>query len=189
MLTIIHGNVLASKADALILTIDGKKRGLEGNIARAFARRWADAWIDIEDQVRYPVPLGRAVATRPENDCSFPLVLMASTLHHVEQLGDAEKQAVIRSALHEAIGLAQRHKAARIATAVMTGGWRLGLDAALEAMFDCLSPISSPSSTTSLALHLLSRKDFELTVEVARQRDFDFIAHEAAEQVVGEAIP
>ena len=37
MIKIVEGDVLASDADAVILTIDGAKRGLEGNIARSYA--------------------------------------------------------------------------------------------------------------------------------------------------------
>lgn len=180
MLGIVHGDVLSARADALILTIDGARRGLEGNIARVFSRRWPDTWIDIEDQIRYPVPLGRSVATHSESECAFPLVLIASTLHHIEQISDAEKQTVIRSALREAIALAQRHRTRLVATAVMTGGWRLGLDAALQAMFDVLRPIASPDSATTVALHLVGRKDFELAIEVARRCNIDVMADIAA---------
>jgi hypothetical protein len=176
MLTIVHGDLLSAQADALILTIDGAKRGMEGNIARAFARRWEDAWIDIEDQTRYPIPLGRTVAAHPDNECNFPLVLLASTLYHIEQFTDAEKQGIVRSALHEAIVIAQRNRARRIATAVMTGGWRLGLGDALTAMFAVLRPIASPESESSISLHLLARREFEASLEAARRCRIPFIS-------------
>lgn len=61
-LELIAGNVLDAKADALLLTIDGTKRGMEGNIARQFVRRWSDDWGDMQRDVRHPIPIGRAVA-------------------------------------------------------------------------------------------------------------------------------
>lgn len=164
---IIQGDVLSAKADAIILTIDGSRKGLEGNLARAFARRWPDAFMDIEDQIRYPVPLGRTVATHPENECGFPLVLVASTLHHVDVLSDSEKLAVIRSATREALILAHRHRISRLAATAMTGGWRLDLESALVAMFDVLRPDGSIAQPTTVLLHLLSHGDFVLASEVA----------------------
>lgn len=35
---LINGDLLEVKADAVLLTIDGSKPGMEGNIARQFAR-------------------------------------------------------------------------------------------------------------------------------------------------------
>ena len=54
-LKISRGNVLDAKADAIILTIDGAANGMEGNIARAFARKWPDVAVDfyIMDQNQY----------------------------------------------------------------------------------------------------------------------------------------
>lgn len=164
---LIRGDVLSAKADALILTIDGARKGLEGNLARAFARRWPDAFMDIEDQIRYPVPLGRTVATQPENECGFRLVLVASTLHHIEVLSDAQKLGVIRTATLEALALAQRHQVARLAAIVMTGGWRLEFHAALSAMLDALRAMAVENSPMAIALHFLSNKDYELAVETA----------------------
>ena len=60
-LELVTGDVLNARADALLLTIDGTKRGMEGNIARQFARRWPDDWEDMQRDVRYPVPMGRTV--------------------------------------------------------------------------------------------------------------------------------
>jgi hypothetical protein len=38
-LTIIKGNVLDAQADAILMTIDGSARGMEGNICMQFQRR------------------------------------------------------------------------------------------------------------------------------------------------------
>lgn len=37
-LRVLHGNVLDAQADALIITIDGAAKGMEGNIARRRTR-------------------------------------------------------------------------------------------------------------------------------------------------------
>lgn len=51
MIEIVQGDVLAGQADAVILAVDGAKRGLEDNIARAYPRRWPDAWMEIQDEI------------------------------------------------------------------------------------------------------------------------------------------
>ena len=103
---ILKGNALDARADALVLTIDGARRGMEGNIARAFARRWPEVFEEIEEQIHYPVPLGRTVAINPESDCPFRTILLASTLHHLDVLSDKQKSSIIASALSGAINLA-----------------------------------------------------------------------------------
>lgn len=87
-LELVTGDVLDAKADALLLNIDGAKRGMEGNIARQFARRWTDDWEDMQRDVRYPVPIGRTVAVPWGGDCPWRLILFASTLHHLDVLDD-----------------------------------------------------------------------------------------------------
>jgi hypothetical protein len=103
VIEIVQGDVLAAQAHAVILAVDGAKRGMEGNIARAYSRRWPDAWMEIEDEIRYPIPLGRSIAIRPENESGFPVVLIASTLHHLDALAEQQKAAIVRSALAEAL--------------------------------------------------------------------------------------
>ena len=173
MIEIVHGDVLAARADAVILAIDGAKRGMEGNVARAYARRWPDAWMEIEDEIKYPVPLGRAVAIHPENESGFPLVLIASTLHHLDTLTDAQKAGIVRSALLDSVQLALRHRVSRVVVAAMTGGWRLELLQALEAMMDGLRPIAAFHHSLVLAIHLLSQEHARQATKIAKSRGID----------------
>jgi hypothetical protein len=127
-------NVLDASTDALILTIDGAKAGLEGNIARQFAKKWPDDWPLMARALRYPIPLGRTVPLPWDGDCPWKLVLFASTLHHVEIMDSAQKQRIIRSAFSEALALCARYNATSVATAVLQGGWRLTQEEALSSM-------------------------------------------------------
>lgn len=165
------GNVLDADAEALLLTIDGARKGMEGNLARAFARRWPDAFMEIEEQIRYPVPLGRTLLFRPQNDCAFEYVLLATTLHHLDILDEVAKLATIRCALAEAIGLAHRHKIHRIACTTMTGGWRLAQKTALTCMLDTLRPLAADDHPTTVALHFLSSADASVALNLAQLRD------------------
>lgn len=165
------GNVLEAHADALLLTIDGARRGLEGNIARAFARRWPDVFEEVLEQIRYPLPLGRTAVTRPESECPFQIILFASTLHHLDVLSDVEKARVTASALREAITLAARHGQRVLATAVMTGGWRLPFNAALETMLSAASVLTRADSTTDLLICVRSESEHASALAIASRKD------------------
>jgi O-acetyl-ADP-ribose deacetylase (regulator of RNase III) len=152
---IVHANVLDASADALILAMDGARRGMGGTVAHGFARRWPEVFGEIEDQIGYPVPSGRAVATWPTSECPFLRVFMAATLHHLDVLADSQKAGVVASALGEALSLAVRHRPYAIATAVMTGGWRLPLARALGTMLEASQFLAREDAAVSLAIHVL----------------------------------
>jgi hypothetical protein len=57
-LLIKYGSVLEAKTDAVILTIDGSAKGMEGNIERAFARKCPDVWKELEDKIPYSLGYG-----------------------------------------------------------------------------------------------------------------------------------
>ena len=159
--------MLDARADALLLTIDGARRGMEGNIARSFARRWPDAFEQIEKGIRYPVPLGRTVAAHPDTECPFRTVLVASTLHHLDFLPDTQKSSIISTALSEAVNLAVRNRCRTLATAVMMGGWRLPFDAALRAMLSTLNEHASGASSPSVSIHVLTEHDWGTAKAIA----------------------
>jgi O-acetyl-ADP-ribose deacetylase (regulator of RNase III) len=165
---ILRGNVLDASADALILTMDGVRRGMGGTVAHAFARRWPEAFDEIEDQIAYPVPLGRTVATWPTSECAFPLVLMAATLHHLGMLPDSQKAGVVASALGEALSLAVQHRRYTIATAVMTGGWRLPLARALGTMLDASQFLAREDAAVLLVIHVLDDEAVARVVAASR---------------------
>lgn len=146
------GDVLEARSDALILSIDGARHGLEGNIARQFGHRYPDAWAEIEASIKWPVPLGRSVAVDCSGLCPWRLMILASTLHHVDVLGEVEKQAVVRRAVAGAQALASRDGARSIATAVLTGGWRLGVDDAFAAMRDAWMATAGASGGVELRI-------------------------------------
>lgn len=131
---VITGDVLLSSTDALLMTVDGIKRGLEGNVARQFARQYPDDWQILQRELRYPIPLGRSVAIPWDGDCPWKLLVFSSTLHHLEILDVTQKQQVLRSALTEALRLSARFGATSLASVVLQGGWRLDPALALDEM-------------------------------------------------------
>jgi O-acetyl-ADP-ribose deacetylase (regulator of RNase III) len=133
-LELMKGDLLEVNSDAVLLTIDGGKPGMEGNIARQFARRFPEDWQYLQRDIRYPVPFGRSVIVSWDGDCPWSHIVFASTLHHVGVLEEHEKRRVIRLALTEALQLCVRHGIRSLSSAVLQGGWRLSPEAALEEM-------------------------------------------------------
>ena len=131
---LVYGDLLVSETDALLLTIDGAKRGMEGNIARQFKRRFPEDGKYMQRDVKYPIPLGRTVAIPWDGECQWRHIFFASTLHHLDVLDDQQKLQVIRSALSEALNLCVRLRITSIATGVLAGGWRLDPEIALDQM-------------------------------------------------------
>jgi hypothetical protein len=166
---VVQADLFSVKADALLLTIDGARRGLEGNLARQFARLHPDDWEDVEAQVRYPLPLGRAMCVQMHVDCPWSAIVVASTLHHVDVLSDDERVVVIRRAFAETLALCGRHRLRSLASAVMRGGWRLTLQQAFSAMVD--GWLSMPvSRQIDVSVCCTSAADVTALAAVAQQK-------------------
>ena len=135
-LKILNANVLDAGADALILTLDGSAKSMEGNICRQFSRKWPRVWNEIADEIRYPIRLGDVVDYEPAGEHPFRVILFASTLHHKQVLSEMEKKSIVKSALMKAIRLAADYGAKTVATGLMKGGWRMSEDTAFIAMAD-----------------------------------------------------
>ena len=135
-LKILNGSVFDSNADAVVLTLDGSAKGMEGNICRQFSRKWPRVWKEIEDEIRYPIPLGKVFDYEPEEECPFRVILLASTLHHKQVLNEGAKKGTVKFALEEALRLAARNDIKTVATGLMKGGWRMTEEAAFIAMAD-----------------------------------------------------
>jgi len=152
---LVFGDLLNSETDALLLTIDGAKCGMEGNIARQFGKRFPEDWEYMQRDIKYPIPLGRTVAVSWDGDCPWRYILFASTLHHLDVLDDQQKLMVIRSALFEALNLCSRLCITSLATAVLQGGWRLDPEIALAQMKNTYQ--SSSSSNVRLLIYQLTK--------------------------------
>ncbi|SDI80564.1 hypothetical protein [Propionivibrio dicarboxylicus] len=163
---IIFGNILDAEADAILLSVDGNRRGLEGNLARQFERRFPD-WGDIQRTIHSPIPLGRTVAVPWNGDCPWRVLLIASTLHHLDVLSDADKQLVVRNAFFEALVLCQRHSVATLSTTVLRGGWRLQLDQAFLAMQSVW--LASGSARHGLKVNVFVQQESEMALLSALQ--------------------
>lgn len=126
-ISIINKDILDSNSDAIILTVDGAKKGMEGNIARAFAKKYPNAWELLEYEISYPIPLGmsKIYSIEDDDESNYRFCIIASTLHHLEVLEKADKLNVINSALRYALTQAGNKHLKSICITIMKGGWRL----------------------------------------------------------------
>jgi hypothetical protein len=174
MLRLLHTNVIDAAADALLLTIDGQARGLRGNLAHAFQRRWPEAYEEFESQLRFPVPLGTAIRVDADTNCPWRTILFVSTLHHVDTLDGAGKLAVIQRALGSALQIAVRTGLRTLATAPMKGGWRLTTPEAYRTMHDVWLGSALRRSGGSLLVCCLNVVEYEgLVAEHRRLQSVD----------------
>lgn len=167
-LKIINGDILEAQAEALFLTIDGDKKGMAGNIAQQFAKKWPDVWAELVDEVPYPIGLGDVFDYEPASECQFRLIILASTLHHKDTLSENGKKAVVRTALENILTVASEYKIQTIAGTIMQGGWRLpDVRYAFKAMHDSLSGFSSANKDLSLHIYIKETKNFEIIQSLA----------------------
>jgi len=160
---ILQGNLFDKKSDALILTLDGARAGLEGNITRAFARAYPDAWEELEYMIQYPIRLGtsKMYPIASDIDCPFRYAIFASTLHHVESLTDQQKLEVMKAALSSSLSLAMSKLLGSISCGLMTGGWRISHEQALMAMIDTYECcVKGRESKPRLQIYVLGEKEF-----------------------------
>lgn len=159
-----QGNVLDADADALLLPIDGAARGLEGNVARQFTRRFgAEAWEQIESEVAFPVALGTAAWVTLAAPARFRAVALLSILSH----RDNDRAAgYVRSALGEACARAARLGVRTLASPLLRGGWRLGAAAAFQAMLDVVD--ARRDDDVCLAVYSLLPEHHDYLVGLAR---------------------
>ncbi len=138
---LINDSIFSGNEKAIILTIDGLAQGMEGNVARAFARSYPECWEKLALDIQYPIPLGQCRLYEIDRDiaeeehCPYHYVIVASTLHHVEVFDENQKIQVINQALISALSLAsQKSDIVDIATVILSGGWRLSEETAFTAM-------------------------------------------------------
>lgn len=177
------GDVLDAQTEAILLAVDGSARNkrdparpirggkeiLGGNISNQFAKRWPEDWEDMQPDIPFPIPIGCSLGIPWDGDCPWRLIVLASTLHHVGERTDAEKLAIIRSALIEALVIVVRHDAKALATATLRGGWRLPLADAVDAMFAAYRQAGRAVQQVNLVLRTTSQDELELFGDIARQ--------------------
>lgn len=160
---IVNGNILDSTDDAIILTIDGAARGMEGNVTRCFARKYSELWEDMEQEISFPLSLGQVQAVKiPAGwGCPHRFALMASTLHHKDVLFDEEKMKVIKRALSRALSLATQKGCITVAATMLTGGWRVPLLSAFESMIDVFQRFQSVNTIPlNVTIYVINESEY-----------------------------
>lgn len=169
---LINQNLFTGNEQALILTVDGAATGMEGNIARAFARLYPECWEELSLDIDYPIPLGQSrlyeidEGVAEEENCPYRYVLVASTLHHLETLDNNQKNRIIQTALISALSLTMQKGIKQLATAILSGGWRLPEAEALQAMITTYEQLKQINpQIPMLNIYIAEQEKYRLTVE------------------------
>lgn len=160
-INIFQGNVLDARADAVVFSIDGSAKGMEGNICRQFEARWPDVWREVQDEISYPIPLGRVFDYEPAGDCPFCWIILASTLNHKDALSASVKKGIVSTALERSLKIVAGYGAKKIASTIMSGGWRLPQEAAFLAMIDGYEEARQSGIQVDLDIHILDPDQYE----------------------------
>ena len=123
-LNIIKGDLFSNDSDAIVLNVDGLKKGMEGFLARQFMSKYPELWKELQTYIKYPIPLGEIFIHRPENH-QYKLIVIASTLNHTDDLSPKEREDVVYSVFKKALKSVIKYKLKKIATGPMSGGWRV----------------------------------------------------------------
>ncbi|MCE2029472.1 hypothetical protein [Sessilibacter corallicola] len=164
-----HADIFQNQDEGIVLTVDGAARGMEGNIARSFARVYPDIWEEVDEEISYPIVLGRAQAIKIHSDYDFhnKYCFIAATLNHIDTLSDREKLDVQSSALRHVLSLAESRRLNSIATTIMVGGWRLELEDALVNMVKVIQRANELSSQVpDVSVYVLSEQEFLMAHEL-----------------------
>lgn len=158
------GNLFDSESGAIILTVDGASKGMEGNIARAFGRLYPDIWEELEYDIEYPIALGSAkiYSLEPDLGCKSSHCIIASTLNHIDVIDDREKLEIISQALRASLSLAANNGVSSVCTGILAGGWRLEIEEALEEMLTTYQRAKETSVRVPvLKIYVLGSAEFE----------------------------
>lgn len=123
----------------------------------------------MQPDIPFPIPFGHSVGIPWDGDCTWRLIVLASTLHHVGERTDAEKLAIIRSAFAEALTITQRHHVKSLATVAIKDGWRLPLADTVKAMLSAYRQAESSIHKMDLILVANDQGEMDLFAEMARQ--------------------
>ena len=163
-------NILESDAKAIVLTIDGYKEGMEGNIARAFALKYPNVYDEVEAELIYPISIGTISHIKVDKslECNFSDIIFASTLDHKDILSDLQRCQSVSNAFSEVISLISKRNISSVTTAVMTGGWRLPFDIAFRHMIEGYQKTKyNLKRIPVIEICIFDKKDYEKAIKIA----------------------
>lgn len=169
---LVQGDLFESSEEGILLTIDGASKGMEGNLARRFARLNPDAWEEVEYEIRYPMPLGTAKLYEipPDTGCKYKYCFIASTLNHLDVLSDQNKLKVQSSAFRQVLSLAQAHHVRSVSTAILVGGWRIELCTAFAQMVNTYTnAIQTSTSLPRVNVYIMDQNEHEKLIAFTKE--------------------
>jgi len=123
-LEIKNQDILLSTAQAIILSIDGYNKGMEGKLAREFEKAYPTVWNKIESFISYPLPMGKIKGLQIDGN-PFNHIIVASLLPHIENISYQMQKEIVFSAYSETLNYCVQKGITHVTSGLLTCGWRL----------------------------------------------------------------
>jgi len=162
LVELVHGDIVKSTDDAVIITVDGAAKGLEGNISRQFKQVYGEDWEIVEESFAFPISLGCSAYVETDPPIPNKIVFAASILDHRNVVNRHQMPGVVRSALSEIFETAVGLRLESISCPLLKGGWRMDAITALKVMVAVSDDFLTYHGI--LRIYILERTEYEQAV-------------------------
>jgi hypothetical protein len=132
------GDVLKASAEGLLVTIDGISTDYVGRIARQFIRSIGeDEWENLREELKAPTPIGTIQILNLKElgvESTFDYLFVASFLDHQGESNRSTRPTIAYDVISNVLKKGKQLGVKRIASALLTGGWRVTPEVALKSM-------------------------------------------------------
>lgn len=172
-LKLFNTDILNQPSGLIILPIDGIAAGHEGALGRNFIKLYPENWQIISQKMKYPLPLGKTECIDCTQAEGFQYVMMASMLNHTESLSRTDYKSIAYTITRYAVSFAVNNNIRRVATVLLSGGWRLSIDEAFLAMIDGYEKVNSSHKFVDFEIFELDNDKFTRIKRLAETMGFE----------------
>jgi len=168
---VIQNDLFESDSPAIILPYDGMNRRFEGNLISAFRKLYEDCE-EIERKVETgpQVALGKINPIAIEDFRSFQYLVLVSTHGHLAEDADIHSsKSFVSSAVARSLEWALHNQLPSVASAVMSGGWRLRF---VDAIYAMIAGVERIKGDVTLLICVPEEEDYEDACAIVHQAGF-----------------
>lgn len=173
-LKIHNSDIFSQKSGLIILPIDGISPNHEGTLGRNFIKLFPESWKSVSQKVNYPIPLGKIFCCECKEPDSFEFVALASMLNHTSSNAPSSYKSIVYEITKQTVSYTINNKIARVATPILSGGWRLNIDEAFLAMIDGYEKVRLSGKLLKLEIFELNEDKFNRIKNLANSMGFEF---------------
>lgn len=166
-LKIIPGDIFTDASEAIVVSIDGTAKDMEGRLARRFERHYTDLWKEVTSLISYPVPLGDIFTFRAEVAAPYKMVVAAGQINHIDNLSFEEEKSVVFTVFSKTLRDCLKYGIKSLACTPMKGGFRLDSFNAFLAMWQAVEKEVGYHKPLDINLYVLEEEDYKVIYNYA----------------------